>query len=68
LVAGGTLSHHHGVGKIRQDFLKDIYSDGARTVMQQVKRALDPSNLFGASNHGVRGMIALEHPSKDSAT
>lgn len=67
LAAGGTLSHHHGVGKIRQDFLKDIYSDGARTVMQQVKRALDPSNLFGASNHGVRGMIALEHPSKDSA-
>ncbi len=26
LAAGGSLSHHHGIGKIRQDFLKDIYS------------------------------------------
>jgi hypothetical protein len=27
--------------------------------MRQVKRAVDPSNLFGASNHGVRGTVDL---------
>ncbi|WP_437877306.1 FAD-binding oxidoreductase [Sorangium sp. So ce513] len=59
LASGGTLSHHHGVGKIRQDFLDEVYSEGARTVVREVKRALDPDNLFGASNHGVRGAVAL---------
>jgi hypothetical protein len=27
--------------------------------MRQVKRAVDPGNLFGASNHGVLGTIDL---------
>lgn len=59
LAAGGSLSHHHGIGKIRQDFVKDIYSDGARAFMRQVKQAVDPDNLFGAANHGVVGEVAL---------
>ncbi len=53
LAAGGSLSHHHGVGKIRQDFLKDIYSPGAISITRALKVALDPDNLFGAGNHGV---------------
>lgn len=59
LACGGSLSHHHGVGKIRQDFLKDIYSPSSLAVMREVKRALDPDNLFGANNHGVLGMIDI---------
>ncbi len=55
----GRLSHHHGIGKIRQDFVKDIYSDGARAFMRQVKQAVDPDNLFGVANHGVLGEVAL---------
>ena len=57
--AGGALSHHHGVGKIRQDFLKDVYSDAALVLQRELKAAVDPENLFGAGNHGVRGHIAL---------
>lgn len=60
LASGGSLSHHHGVGKIRQDFLQDIYSEGALSVVKQVKQAIDPDNLFGASNHGVLGQVQLE--------
>ncbi|MDI3291408.1 FAD-binding oxidoreductase [Polyangium sp. 15x6] len=60
LAAGGSLSHHHGVGKIRQDFVKDIYSEGARAFMRDVKQAVDPDNLFGAGNHGVLGEVKLE--------
>ncbi|MDC3961651.1 FAD-binding oxidoreductase [Polyangium jinanense] len=60
LAAGGSLSHHHGIGKIRQDFVKDIYSEGARTFMRDVKQAVDPDNLFGAANHGVLGQVRLE--------
>lgn len=59
LAAGGTLSHHHGIGKIRQDFMNDIYSPGSLAVMQRVKHAVDPTNLFGANNHGVAGAVAL---------
>lgn len=59
LAAGGTLSHHHGVGKIRQGFLSDIYSPGSLQFMRQVKQAVDPANVFGANNHGVRGTVDL---------
>jgi alkyldihydroxyacetonephosphate synthase len=66
LAAGGTLSHHHGIGKIRQDFMNDIYSPGSLAVMQAVKRAVDPANLFGANNHGVLGTVALDGASSDA--
>ncbi len=59
LASGGTLSHHHGVGKIRQEFLHEVYSDGALAVTQKVKQALDPQNVFGAGNHAVNGAIDL---------
>ncbi len=53
LASGGSLSHHHGIGKIRQDFLGDIYSPGSLAFVRDVKRAVDPNNRFGAANHGV---------------
>ncbi|MFZ4735325.1 MAG: FAD-binding oxidoreductase [Bradymonadia bacterium] len=59
LACGGSLSHHHGVGKIRQDFLKDVYSEGALTLQRALKNAVDPENLFGAGNHAVRGRVSL---------
>lgn len=59
LAAGGSLSHHHGIGKIRQKFLPQIYSEGGRKFTQDVKRAVDPQNIFGASNHGVCGEVQI---------
>jgi len=60
LAAGGSLSHHHGVGKIRQDFLGDIHSEAALALSRHVKAAIDPDNLFGAGNHGVNGPVTLD--------
>ncbi|MCP3065071.1 FAD-binding oxidoreductase [Myxococcus sp. K38C18041901] len=59
LAAGGSLSHHHGVGKIRRDFLPEVYSEGALALNRKVKAAIDPENLFGASNSGINGPVAL---------
>ncbi len=59
LAAGGSLSHHHGVGKIRRDFLPEVYSDAALKLNRQVKAAIDPDNVFGASNSGINGPVAL---------
>jgi len=53
---GGTLSHHHGLGKIRSQFLSQIYSQGHINSIVAVKEALDPCNIFGVRN-GVFSMI-----------
>jgi len=50
LRSGGSLSHHHGVGKIRQRFLPRIGSPGVATWAREIKAAVDPTNVFGAAN------------------
>ena len=47
---GGSLSHHHGIGKIRQDFVPRIASPGTRAFALRVKEAVDPTNVFAAGN------------------
>jgi alkyldihydroxyacetonephosphate synthase len=47
---GGSLSHHHGVGKIRQRFLPQIQTENTAQVMRQLKKAMDPHDVFGARN------------------
>ncbi len=52
LQSGGSLSHHHGVGKLRQEFLPEILSDSTLKWNRKIKDALDPQNIFGSSNQG----------------
>ena len=47
---GGSLSHHHGIGKIRAGFLARTLSPAARRWTAAVKHAVDPTNLFAAGN------------------
>ena len=53
---GGSLSHHHGVGKVRQPFLSQVHSENSINVLRQSKKAMDPNNTFGIRN-GVFGNI-----------
>lgn len=50
LASGGSLSHHHGVGKIRRDYLPRIFSPASREWAAEMKRAIDPANTFGIAN------------------
>jgi len=50
LNCGGSLSHHHGIGKIRRGFLSRTLSPAARAWTAAVKHAVDPENLLGAGN------------------
>jgi len=50
LRSGGSLSHHHGVGKLRQGFLPRVLSPAMRDVARRVKQAVDPTDVFGAGN------------------
>ena len=50
LRSGGSLSHHHGVGKLRRGFLPRVLSPGMLEWSRQIKLAVDPTNVFGAGN------------------
>jgi len=50
LNSGGSLSHHHGVGKLRREFLPRIMSPAAMEWKRELKKSLDPRDIFGAGN------------------
>ena len=47
---GGSLSHHHGVGKIRRRWMKQVVGDHGLGMVKAVKDYIDPKNIFGAGN------------------
>lgn len=48
---GGSISHHHGVGKLRAEFMDQVYSDGTIELLKDLKRSIDPDNVFGIANN-----------------
>jgi alkyldihydroxyacetonephosphate synthase len=53
LTSGGSLSHHHGVGKLRQRFLPRVFSPATLEWAAEFKRAVDPGNVFGIGNQAL---------------
>jgi alkyldihydroxyacetonephosphate synthase len=48
---GGSISHHHGVGKIRSKFMNKTISPASIELLRQVKQSIDPNNIFGIRNN-----------------
>jgi alkyldihydroxyacetonephosphate synthase len=48
---GGSLSHHHGIGKIRTSFLPQIQTPATIAMVRNLKRAVDPANTFAIANN-----------------
>ena len=48
---GGSISHHHGVGKLRRDFIGQTLTPAAIDVLRDMKTAADPANVFGIANN-----------------
>ena len=48
---GGSISHHHGVGKLRKDFMKNTISPTSIELLKQIKSSHDPKNIFGVRNN-----------------
>lgn len=48
---GGSISHHHGVGKLRKGFMKDTMSPASIQMLKHLKQATDPNNIFGIQNN-----------------
>ena len=49
--AGGSISHHHGVGKLRADFMDKTMSPNTMDALRELKRNQDPQNIFGIRNN-----------------
>jgi alkyldihydroxyacetonephosphate synthase len=52
LDAGGSISHHHGIGRLKAPWLAEEL-DGWWEVLAAVKRAVDPKGIM---NPGVLGL------------
>jgi alkyldihydroxyacetonephosphate synthase len=50
---GGNISHHHGIGKLKADYLVREHGEAGMDVMRRIKHALDPK---GVLNKGVLGL------------
>ena len=48
---GGSISHHHGVGKLRKDFMRDTISESSIEMVRGIKQTQDPKNIFGVKNN-----------------
>jgi alkyldihydroxyacetonephosphate synthase len=62
LRCGGSLSHHHGIGKLRRKFMPQIASGGTLACQAIAKQALDPTNVFANGNQVPPSLASVEHP------
>jgi D-lactate dehydrogenase (cytochrome) len=47
---GGTISAEHGIGKLKREYLVELYGDKHLREMAQLKRAFDPAGILGRGN------------------
>lgn len=47
---GGSISHHHGVGKIRKQWLPRTVGQVGLSTLNAIKQHLDPKNIFANGN------------------
>jgi D-lactate dehydrogenase (cytochrome) len=47
---GGTVSAEHGVGKIKREYMRELYGDTHLREMAELKRAFDPACVLGRGN------------------
>jgi D-lactate dehydrogenase (cytochrome) len=47
---GGTISAEHGIGKLKREYLRLMYSDQHLREMAALKRVFDPEGILGRGN------------------
>jgi D-lactate dehydrogenase (cytochrome) len=47
---GGTISAEHGIGKIKREYLRELYGEESLREMAALKRAFDPAGILGRGN------------------
>jgi D-lactate dehydrogenase (cytochrome) len=47
---GGTISAEHGIGKLKREYLRELYGENHLREMAELKRAFDPAAILGRGN------------------
>ncbi|HYX27505.1 MAG TPA: FAD-binding oxidoreductase [Pyrinomonadaceae bacterium] len=47
---GGTISAEHGIGKLKREYLRELYGEDHLHEMAALKRAFDPAGILGRGN------------------
>ncbi len=47
---GGTVSAEHGIGKLKREYLRELYGEKTLREMAALKRAFDPAGILGRGN------------------
>lgn len=47
---GGTISAEHGIGKLKREYLRELYGEEHFAEMAALKRAFDPAGILGRGN------------------
>jgi D-lactate dehydrogenase (cytochrome) len=47
---GGTISAEHGIGKMKREYLRELYGVNHLREMARLKRAFDPAGILGRGN------------------
>ncbi len=47
---GGTISAEHGIGKLKKEYLLELYGEQHLREMAELKRAFDPEKILGRGN------------------
>ena len=50
VAVGGTISAEHGVGKLKREYLRELYGEEHLREMAALKRAFDPAGILGRGN------------------
>lgn len=50
IASGGSISHHHGVGKLRKPWYAQTVSGVGVQLFESAKRQLDPNDVFATQN------------------
>lgn len=50
IACGGSLSHHHGVGKLRKKWMAEQVSAPGLDMIKALKHSVDPNNVFASGN------------------
>lgn len=45
LRCGGSICHHHGIGRLRRDWMQQEHGESLR-ILRELKKALDPKGIM----------------------
>jgi D-lactate dehydrogenase (cytochrome) len=57
---GGTISAEHGIGKLKRNYLLELYGEAHLQEMAELKKAFDPAGILGRGNMFSADMLPLQ--------